>query len=311
MTSRHLHLLLSLALLSTLAGTACIRKLDPEKVRCTHNENCPTHYTCVSGHCVKGSSNTDGSPDQGLGGSTDGATPSGGIDGAADRAGGAGGTDGRTTSDAVPDAPPALPIGVACTGDEQCASTHCVDGVCCEKTCGGCNACANVMTGKGDGFCAPVMSGSDPHLTCDDETASKPCGNDGTCDGEGACRKVGTNHVCAKATCNADGTFTPIATCSGKGECATVASQDCEGSPCAPETGCAKPCLTIADDCGPGNYCNVTTKTCAVKKGNGQPATQPVECTSNIVADGVCCEKECTGCRACTAELNGQPGSTG
>lgn len=247
----------------------------------------------------------------GAGTSTEsGSGGSGGLGGGLSAAGG-------VVSDAPivprgPDAKVAMPSGSACTDHAQCTSDLCIDGVCCATTCTGCNACANALTGKADGTCAAVANGQDPHNACDDETASKECGNDGLCDGTGACRQVGSNHVCKQASCSADGkTFTPAAICDGKGACTSPTPQSCGAFTCA-DTGCLRNC-TATTDCGGGNYCNASTKTCAATKANGQPATLPEECTSGVVADGVCCDKACAGCSACTLALNGRasPSSDG
>ena len=208
-----------------------------------------------------------------------------------------------------PDGSSPLPIGSACSASTDCALGNCVDGVCCEIACSGCNACTQTLTGKKDGTCAPVISGQDPHNNCADETATKQCGNDGTCDGAGACRKVSTSHVCTPASCSADNkTFTPLTTCDGAGACTIATPQPCGAFQCA-TSGCLKAC-SAPTDCGAGNYCNIpsgaTSGTCAATKANGVAATQTFECTSGVVADGVCCNQACTGCSACTKALNGQ-----
>jgi len=84
-----------------------------------------------------------------------------------------------------------LTNGSKCTTAGACSSGFCVDGVCCDKACAKCNACSQNLTGKADGTCAPATSGTDPHESCADETDANECGNDGNCDGSGACRKVG------------------------------------------------------------------------------------------------------------------------
>jgi hypothetical protein len=219
--------------------------------------------------------------------------------------------------DAAPDTPAATPDvftpfaqGKACSVDTDCALGNCVDGVCCNKAksaCAGCNACANSLTGADDGTCAPVSVGKDPHTTCADETATNPCGNDGTCDGKGVCRKVSTSHVCTPASCSSDGkTFTPASTCDGVGACNATAPQGCGAFECA-TTGCLQTCTSQAD-CVGANYCNlsVTPAVCAAKKVNGLPASQTYECATGVVADGVCCDKACSGCSACTLALNKQ-----
>lgn len=274
----------------------------------------------AGGSPVDGSQGSGGAG--GVGGPTDGSA-SGGAGGGG-IVGGSGGvaspdapsSTGGTTS--VPDAPIALdgtdaPAGSAngtsCTADGQCANGHCIDGVCCATACIGCNACSNTLTGKDNGTCAPVLSGQSAHNACTDETATNQCGNDGTCDGKGTCRKVGTSHTCKAASCSSDGkTFTPTTTCDGNGACTTATAQDCGGFQCA-VTGCLKNC-TKDIDCGAGNYCDASVGKCAATKSNGAPATNGNECTSGVVADGVCCDKACTGCSACTSTLNGQGSTT-
>ncbi|HEX7506127.1 MAG TPA: hypothetical protein VF550_05105, partial [Polyangia bacterium] len=208
------------------------------------------------------------------------------------------------SADAVPDqqlgsdAIATLPVGAICQASGNCASKYCVDGVCCAGDCTGCNACSNTLTGKADGTCSPVISGRSAHSFCVDETASKLCGNDGTCDGAGACHKTSSGHVCTLASCNGS-TFTPDATCDGLGTCKATTPVDCAPFQCA-KTGCLKTCASNSDCDATTSYCNTSTGKCASKGVNGTPATQPFECVSNIVADGVCCESACPDCRACS-----------
>ncbi len=226
--------------------------------------------------------------------------------------GGSGGStsklDAPTATDGI-DAQTILPNGSTCTADTQCTNGHCVDGFCCATACTGCNACSNTLTGKDNGTCAPVLSGQAAHNACTDETATNQCGNDGTCDGKSACRKVGTSHTCKAASCSSDGkTFTPTTTCDGNGACTIAIPQDCGGFQCV-TAGCPKTCI-VNSDCGTGNYCDTSTGKCAATKSPGAPATNGYECTSGVVADGVCCDKACTGCNACTSALNGQASNT-
>jgi hypothetical protein len=60
---------------------------------------------------------------------------------------------------------------------------------------------------------------------------------------------------------------------------------------------------TSQTECGSASYCKIpsgTTGTCTAKNPNGTSATQAFECASGILADGVCCDKACTGCSACS-----------
>jgi len=226
-----------------------------------------------------------------------------------DAAGGAGGSSGGpdAASDVLPapsDAPSLLTLGSPCSVGNACASGICADAVCCDKDCIGCNACAQALTGQPSGTCAPVISGKNAHNFCKDETTTKKCGNDGTCDGAGACRNASTSVVCTDSSCNGS-VYTPVSTCDGKGACVAVKTQDCAPFLCA-QTGCSKTCTTAADCDSTTSYCDTVAKTCAAKLSNGRPASSGSQCTSGVVADGVCCDKACTGCSACTRALNGQ-----
>lgn len=189
--------------------------------------------------------------------------------------------------------------GLACKGGSDCVSGNCVDGLCCNMPCDGCNACSNTLTGQDNGQCAPVLNGQDPHAACADETSTNQCGNDGTCDGAGACAKVPSTHICAAAHCSSDNkSFIPASTCTSGGKCSVVTAQDCAGFPCT-ATGCAKPC-TSNTDCSATNYCDTTTHKCVVRKADGSPATNTYECANGFVADGLCCNNACAGqCQSC------------
>jgi|GEM_PF-2338708 len=299
--------------LACIGVASCFNAPDPAKLKCTTKAGCPTNYVCSNEKCVQSSGAGGANHDASIG--------AGGIAGGGGRAGSVGGGgqgDGTASSaggsdDAAnPDAPSGLPNGSACQADGDCAQSHCLDGVCCESTCGGCKACSYALTGQDDGKCAAVASGVDPHDTCADETATSQCGSDGTCDGNGACRKVGANHVCADGSCSSDGkTFTPATTCDGKGACTVAVPKSCGQFQCA-VTGCLVTCDPAAttSPCDKGSYCDTTAKVCTAQKPDGQPATQASECASGILADGVCCHDPCTGCNACTATLNGQAAST-
>ena len=57
--------------------------------------------------------------------------------------------------------------GQACGGNNQCASNHCKDGVCCDTGCNTkCFSCLASSTGGQDGVCAAVTNGTDPDDEC-------------------------------------------------------------------------------------------------------------------------------------------------
>ena len=313
-----------LALISIGLGIAgCFDTPDPTKLQCHTKGGCPSDYYCSNGKCLKGSGAGGSAYDASIGGNGGAAGEGGRIDASAGTDGQAGASgkidsstiDGRGGIDAPADAPSdfptGVPVGSTCQVNGDCTLGHCIDGVCCESACDGCNACSNAYTGKDDGKCASASTGQDPHKACNDETASNLCGNDGTCDGLGACRKAGAGRSCGKASCGDGKTFTPAPTCDGLGMCVTGKSKTCDPYPCA-DTGCLVTCDPTAttSNCDKGSYCDATSKVCVTQKADGQPAKNPSECSSGIIADGVCCHEACAGCKACTAALNGQADTT-
>ncbi len=60
-----------------------------------------------------------------------------------------------------------LATGGACSLNAECASTSCVDGVCCGNACAGlCRACSAAKTGGANGTCADITTGTDPDDEC-------------------------------------------------------------------------------------------------------------------------------------------------
>lgn len=170
--------------------------------------------------------------------------------------------------------------GDACTSGGQCASTFCVDGVCCGSACGGvCEACTAAKKGTGaDGACGPVGAATDPDDECPDEGAMS-CGNDGTCDGAGACHKYASGTVCAPASC-AGGTQSEARSCDGAGTCGAAATSSCGAYACD-AIACKTSCATSAD-CAPGNTCGGDGKCFAVATSCGA-----LHAASPALPDGV------------------------
>ncbi len=309
--------------IASMGLAACFKTPDPTKLKCGTKAGCPADYYCditsgsSEGRCLKGSAGGAGgvAGGSGLDGSAGGGGSTTPYDGSA-KGGTTGDAKGDTTGDAkggssgydggaidIPYTSGAGDNGATCATPSDCNSGQCVEGVCCETGCAGtCMSCKQLLTGKLDGTCAPVATGKkDPNNACKDETAANECGTDGFCDGAGACRMIGTDHVCATAACN--GTqFTPTSTCDGKGACKAVTATDCGSAPCDLVDGCRTSCATDKD-C-PAGYCNATTQRCAAQKINGDTCSATNECTSGFCVDGVCCDKACTdNCMACSASL--------
>jgi len=141
--------------------------------------------------------------------------------------------------------------GTACGAAGNCQSGFCVDGVCCESTCtGACMTCGGVGT---LGKCTAAVSGTDVRNDCTaDPTTS--CGNDGTCDGAGACRKWGPGTTCGVAAC-ASATLLPVPACNGAGTCVAGAPSSCGTYQCSATGASCKTSCTVDTDCNSG-FCS-------------------------------------------------------
>ncbi len=192
-------------------------------------------------------------------------------------------------------------LGEPCTGGAQCTSGHCVEGVCCDGGCTGlCRSCLAAKKGGGlDGVCGEVAVGQDPDSECTDQGTST-CGNDGTCNGAGACRKYAAGTECKPPTCAA-GKQTTAGVCNGSGSCNNGTSTNCTPYVCG-ATACLATC-TKAADCSSGTCLNGA---CGGKLGNGAACIANSECSSSNCVDSVCCNTGCTGaCQACSALRKG------
>ena len=101
-----------------------------------------------------------------------------------------------------PDVMPDLPLvqnGKPCDQNAQCASNVCSNGVCCDRACTtACFACNLAGTA---GTCSPVPAGEDPGNHCTQADVAT-CGQDGTCDGSGGCRRYRNTTECAPGRCS-------------------------------------------------------------------------------------------------------------
>jgi len=196
-------------------------------------------------------------------------------------------------------------IGVACSANSACLSNFCVDGVCCDAQCSGtCKACSMAKTGMASGTCSNVTTATDPDNECTDQMAST-CGNNGLCDGSGACQKYMSGTVCAAQSCTGS-TLSNADTCNGNGTCTDNGTANCAPYTCG-GTACKTMC-TVDGDCSSGNYCSGNA--CVPKKPNGQTCTMGMgnQCTSGNCVDGVCCNTSCNAdCKSC--DLTGLVGT--
>lgn len=146
---------------------------------------------------------------------------------------------------------PALENGKPCTEGVQCESGSCVDGVCCDSDCDKiCGSCLGVHTGLENGVCGPIKIGKDPEDECE---AAPPCGTDGQCDGNYACRTMPAKVSCGATQCQ-DGLISGSA-CNGLGSCDVVKEVSCAPyKSCKSPSACQDSCENSVE-CVDGYFC--------------------------------------------------------
>jgi hypothetical protein len=151
--------------------------------------------------------------------------------------------------------------GAPCSDGIECGTGSCVDGVCCDGACSGtCLACSAEKKGQGaDGECGPIVAAEDPDGECAAEDEST-CGQNGQCNGAGACARWAAGTECATGACSGT-TETAPSTCNADGECVAgsetecVAGYRCDGGACT--TDCS-----VDAHCAMGYECDGDRSTC-------------------------------------------------
>ena len=200
------------------------------------------------------------------------------------------------------------PRGADCSSDNECASTHCAQGKCCDKACtGACTAC-NLPASTGT--CTDVQSGADPQGICA-TTAQSTCGTTGMC-AAGQCALYPDTTVCKAGSCELGGppspALTPPSRCDGAGKCVTPSDQGCAPGRCDPTSlMCVNTCTTNADCTNPNTCVNGSCG--LVQKGGTCSSTN--QCANGLSCnhDKVCCDQTCNGvCETCKPQ--GGPAGT-
>jgi hypothetical protein len=186
-------------------------------------------------------------------------------------------------------------VGAPCDLGDECLSTFCVDGYCCEESCQGtCEACSDALTsGVGNGTCAPVTTGTDPEMECDP---------DERCDGAGSCREVAGNPC-------ADGMECLSGHCVDARCCDVICDELCVGCAASKTDAADGTCAPITALTDPDVEC-LANQRCdgagACRRVDGAACLVAGDCLSGNCVDDVCCDDACNGtCEACASALTG------
>jgi hypothetical protein len=173
--------------------------------------------------------------------------------------------------------------GAKCQSGGQCASTFCVDGVCCDGACTGqCQACAELNK---VGTCTTV-SGEPRGTRAACTATSATCA--GLCGGlPNQCSYAGIETVCSAASCSGDLSVNTASVCNGAGACTA----------------------TSVVPCGSGKYC--AAGSCVVQIANGGSCADSNQCASGNCTNTLCCASGQTACGATCVSLSSSNANCG
>ncbi len=156
-----------------------------------------------------------------------------------------------------PGAKPTVGSFVRCNKASDCATGHCVDGICCDTACKErCHTCA-LLTSPGKCVESPV--GVDLKGECGPANACF-----GTCGPGGACVGSGPGTMCARNRCTSPSAGVGAAFCAGAGAaCPTeLVPFDCAPYVCEPAFGACRSTCSTSADCINGFACDVDSGRC-------------------------------------------------
>jgi hypothetical protein len=194
-----------------------------------------------------------------------------------------------------------LVLGESCAEAADCASGHCVGGICCDTACdGSCRLCGSEDM---PGTCVDATPGTDPLDHCDecsvcsderecvvldeapalegDCTDDDICGHTGLCVA-GACQVQSAQLLCDSVQCDATDPANPVVTqyaCDGDGFAVRDERVTCNGFRCADETSCRTTCGGV-EDCAQGYDCRNSVCTRWISLGGGVHG-------ADLVSDGI------------------------
>src|SRR5512138_937948 len=184
--------------------------------------------------------------------------------------------------------------GQPCTMPGDCLTGQCADGVCCEQSCS--HPCFSCLFPGAQGRCLPLPTGIPPRApeacrTTDPST----CGLDGTCDGQGDCRRYVAGTVCRRPLCEQE-VYRAASLCDGQGGCAEPLTFACAPFGCDPDGGACRATCQTDHDCAPSYRCS--NNSCGSDR--APTCRSDDECVSGFCRQSLCCQSSCDDpCMAC------------
>lgn len=178
--------------------------------------------------------------------------------------------------------PGILANGEPCTLDQECLSSHCINGVCCVTECDAqLNEVCNIPGREGQ--CTPL-------------TDAAPCvADDRVCpEGWSCVDRLCCDQPCENGRCNVDGLWGICIPGIPDGEACYGDDASCTSGHCGPNLVCCR------EDC-PDGYCD-SVGLCRGLRPADDPCREDAECQSHVCDpfEGVCCDRRCADMEACT-----------
>ena len=111
--------------------------------------------------------------------------------------------------------------------------------------------------------------------------------------------------VCCESACNG-GCQSCAVPDQPRGSCITLPSAtqtpECGAALC---DGTSSECPAKCKDCAASHVCSPVTERCELKRESGASCESDWQCTTGHCADGVCCERACSGCEGCRKAYTG------
>ena len=203
-----------------------------------------------------------------------------------------------------------LPAGTSCDDKFFCTVGDACDGL------GTCKATPHSCS---DDIACTLDSCDEISKSCLHPVEIRSCLIGNTCFANGASNPANVCQVCTSATSSAAWSQKPVgaqcgdpscatgmqiaaSTCDAMGVCTAGAKTPCAAGMCATPQSC-EPLCTGDQSCAQQAHCLASSMMCVADLPAASACTRGAECASDFCADGVCCDKACTGaCEACNQD---------